>query len=47
MRSLAKNREILADSAPTHAAGCNLMHTIICATRRCTPLYSGAHYPVN
>src|SRR5258705_7781177 len=37
MRALAENREILAYSAPVYTTGSNLMHTIICATRRCTP----------
>src|SRR5436190_7795387 len=40
MRLFAENREILTDNVPVHAAGSDLMHTIICYTRRCAPLYS-------
>jgi len=42
VRALAENRKILADSAPIHAARCNLVHTTICSTGRYAPLYSGA-----
>src|SRR6266404_3886010 len=40
MRLLTKNREILADGIPVHNGGSNLVHTIICSTRPCAPLYS-------
>src|SRR5437667_9250190 len=40
VRPLAENREISADRIPIDSAGSNLVHTIICYTRRCAPLYS-------
>ena|SRR5437773_6030955 len=40
VRLLAQNREIFTDRLPIESAGGNLVHTIICYTRRRTPLYS-------
>src|SRR5438034_11781444 len=40
MRLLAQNRKIFADDVPVYSAAGNLVHTIICSTRRFTPLYS-------
>src|SRR5262249_34447479 len=40
--SLAQDREILADGVPIDGASSDLVHTIICYTRRRAPLYSSA-----
>jgi hypothetical protein len=38
MRLLVKDRKILTDSAPINSAASNLMHPIICSTRRDAPV---------
>jgi len=40
MRLLAKNWEILAESRPIDSAESNLVHPLICYTRRQAPPYS-------
>src|SRR6266550_4274355 len=39
---LAKNREILAKSSPINGLGGDSVHTTICYTYRCAPVYSDA-----
>jgi len=40
VRLLAEDRKILTKSFPIDSAGSDLVHTIICATRRHAPAYS-------
>jgi hypothetical protein len=41
MRLLTENREIIANRIPIYSATGNLMHALICSTRRFTPPYLG------
>ncbi len=40
VRLLAQNREILANRIPINSAAGNLVHALICYTRRSAPVYS-------
>jgi len=39
MGLFVQNREIFAKGLPIYCAASSLVHTIICSTRRCAPLY--------
>src|SRR5438270_13419702 len=44
VRLLAEDWEILTNRIPIYSATSNLVHSVICSTRCCAPLYSGISF---